>query len=472
MPPPPPPVPQQGPLAVDAPLHSLPSWHTRPCQNQVRLQLRPEQGKQEAEVQSPGRRPSSPVPAPRSPGPVVPLTLQLPSHSIKASSSRLAMSCFGIYRKEREDKEEELFEVRRTQKQLKEDKRLYAPTHHLLLLGPKESGKSTLFKQAKMLRGPGFNGASQRATEVQKVRNSLKEAIENVLLAMSSLWPPAELANPENQFRVDYILGARDELSFSFPPEFFEHAKALWEDEGVRSCYDRCMQTGLLDHSRYFLDKIDVIRKPHYKPKPEDLFRCRLHIPRIFDTKFQVEEVNFHMLCMNGLYHINRVWAEILKNFSAIIFVVDSSSYDQNFMGTNRLQEALNIFRSFWSRCPRPFCVLLFLNKQDLLAEKVLAGKSKIEDHFPEFAHYTTPDGVVPEPGEDPHVTRAKYFICDKFLSITSASGNEDCHCYPQFTCAMDHRNIQRVFSQCAQLVLYSVKERAALRMKCALIKA
>jgi hypothetical protein len=36
--------------------------------------------------------------------------------------------------------------------------------------------------------------------------------------------------------------------------------------------------------------------------------------------------------------------------------------------------------------------VILFLNKQDLLAEKVLAGKSKIEDYFPEFARYTTPE--------------------------------------------------------------------------------
>ena len=38
----------------------------------------------------------------------------------------------------------------------------------------------------------------------------------------------------------------------------------------------------------------------------------------------------------------------------------------------------------------------MFLNKQDMLAEKVLAGKSKIEDYFPEYAHYTVPeDGKI-----------------------------------------------------------------------------
>lgn len=47
---------------------------------------------------------------------------------------------------------------------------------------------------------------------------------------------------------------------------------------------------------------------------------------------------------------------------------------------------------SIFHRWLRTISVILFLNKQDLLAEKVLAGKSKIEDYFPEFARYTTPD--------------------------------------------------------------------------------
>jgi len=34
--------------------------------------------------------------------------------------------------------------------------------------------------------------------------------------------------------------------------------------------------------------------------------------------------------------------------------------------------------------------VILFLNKQDLLAEKVSLGKSKIDDYFPEYAAYST----------------------------------------------------------------------------------
>lgn len=51
----------------------------------------------------------------------------------------------------------------------------------------------------------------------------------------------------------------------------------------------------------------------------------------------------------------------------------------------------------------RTISIILFLNKQDMLAEKVLAGKSKIEDYFPEYANYTVPeDGKASKQGS-PH---------------------------------------------------------------------
>lgn len=55
----------------------------------------------------------------------------------------------------------------------------------------------------------------------------------------------------------------------------------------------------------------------------------------------------------------------------------------------------------------RTISVILFLNKQDLLAEKVLAGKSKIEEYFPEFARYTTPDD-----GELPYYSIWFWAVC------------------------------------------------------------
>jgi guanine nucleotide-binding protein G(s) subunit alpha len=60
--------------------------------------------------------------------------------------------------------------------------------------------------------------------------------------------------------------------------------------------------------------------------------------------------------------------------------------------------------------------VILFLNKQDILAEKVIAGKSRLDEYFPDFSSYRTPQEVQLEPSDNPEVVRAKYFIRDEFL--------------------------------------------------------
>ena len=65
--------------------------------------------------------------------------------------------------------------------------------------------------------------------------------------------------------------------------------------------------------------------------------------------------------------------------------------------------------------------MILFLNKQDLLAEKINARKHHLDDYFPDFSRYATPLDAISEPGDNSEVLRAKYFIRDEFLvSLTS----------------------------------------------------
>ena len=65
----------------------------------------------------------------------------------------------------------------------------------------------------------------------------------------------------------------------------------------------------------------------------------------------------------------------------------------------------------------RSISVILFLNKQDLLAEKVKAGKSKIEDYFADFSRYTTPTE-----GKFPVKNIIQSFAMDRRLSYNEKS--------------------------------------------------
>ncbi|KAG9347824.1 hypothetical protein JZ751_003840, partial [Albula glossodonta] len=195
-----------------------------------------------------------------------------------------------------------------------------------------------------------------------------------------------------------------------------------------------------------FLDRIDSVRQNDYTPTDQDVLRCRVLTSGIFETRFQVDK---HMISVEGLLKDPDV--------TAIIFVVACSSYNMVIRednDTNRLREALSLFSKIWNnRFLQYISVILFLNKQDMLAEKVLAGKSKIEDYFPEYAHYTIPNDATTEPGEDPRVTRAKFFIKDEFLRICAASAKITHYCYPHFTCAVDTDNIRRVFNDCRDII-------------------
>ncbi|KAM7425583.1 G-protein beta/gamma-subunit complex binding [Porites harrisoni] len=163
------------------------------------------------------------------------------------------------------------------------------------------------------------------------------------------------------------------------------------------------------------------------------------------------------MFDVGGQRDERRKWIQCFNDVTAIIFVVACSSYNlvlREDPSQNRLKESLELFRSIWNnRWLRTISVILFLNKQDLLKEKVRAGKSKIEDYFPDFARYRTPPDATAEPGDEESVTRAKYFIRDEFLRISTASGDGKHYCYPHFTCAVDTENIRRVFNDCRDII-------------------
>ncbi|XP_014015216.1 guanine nucleotide-binding protein G(olf) subunit alpha isoform X3 [Salmo salar] len=391
------------------------------------------------------------------------------------------MGCLGNSKTEdqRIDEKAQREANKKIEKQLQKERQAYKATHRLLLLGAGESGKSTIVKQMRILHVNGFN-AEEKKQKVLDIRKNVKDAIVTVVSAMSTLIPPVPIGNPANESRIDYIKSIAPLSDFDYTEEFFEHAKQLWDDEGVKACFERSNEYQLIDCAQYFLNKIESVRSNDYTPTDQDLLRCRVLTSGIFETRFQVDKVNFHMFDVGGQRDERRKWIQCFNDVTAIIFVAASSSYNMVIRednSTNRLRESLDLFKSIWNnRFLRTISVILFLNKQDMLADKILAGKSKLEDYFPEYVRYTVPAEetkhrcccftvkdfqtdpqdvfkAVPDPGEDPKVTRAKFFIRDEFLRISTASGDGKHYCYPHFTCAVDTENIRRVFNDCRDII-------------------
>ncbi|GLV36219.1 G protein alpha s subunit [Carabus blaptoides fortunei] len=373
-----------------------------------------------------------------------------------------AMGCFGSQGSKGQTSDDSKSQKRRSDaitRQLQKDKQVYRATHRLLLLGAGESGKSTIVKQMRILHVNGFSETEKRQ-KIEDIKKNIRDAIITITGAMSTLSPPIALEHPVNQARVDWIQDCASGPDFSYPAEFYEHTEALWRDRGVQIAFERSNEYQLIDCAKYFLDQVHIIKQADYTPTEQDILRCRVLTSGIFETRFQVDKVNFHMFDVGGQRDERRKWIQCFNDVTAIIFVTACSSYNMVLREDptqNRLRESLELFKSIWNnRWLRTISVILFLNKQDLLAEKIMAGKSKLEEYFAEFSRYQTPMDALANPSEasePPEVIRAKYFIRDEFLRISTASGDGKHYCYPHFTCAVDTENIKRVFNDCRDII-------------------
>lgn len=402
-------------------------------------------------------------------------------------------------------------------------------THRLLLLGAGESGKSTIVKQMKILHVDGFDSAERQQKRLD-IKKNVRDAIEAITNAMTDLQIPFSGNNEQLQEHLQIIKTTCQELEeiekdvnkeiqeSDFTAEFFESARILWQDEGVKQCYTRSSEYQLIDCAQYFLDKVDIIADVNYTPENQDILRCRVWTYGIFETRFAVEKVKFHMFDVGGQRDQRRKWIQCFNDVTATIFVVACSSYNLTLREDetqNRLKESLELFFSIWNnRWLRNISCILFLNKQDILREKILNDipGQRLEDYFLDFSTYETDVSAIKrndplansdrasnpsnpnnnnnnynnqyqdtdkrtsnqsnsksnnsdknmnnwvneslEPLED-KVQRAKCFIRDEFLKISTDTGGSKARhfCYPHFTCAIDTKNIERVFNDCKDII-------------------
>uniref|UniRef100_A0A914WSR1 Adenylate cyclase-stimulating G alpha protein n=1 Tax=Plectus sambesii TaxID=2011161 RepID=A0A914WSR1_9BILA len=236
-------------------------------------------------------------------------------------------------------------------RQISNDRRELLRMQKLLLIGAGESGKSTIVKQMKILHVSCYQ-EEERKARVPDIKQNVRDSIL----------------------------------------EFFEHVQSLWDDDGVKECYARSNEYQLIDCAKYFLDKVEKIASCDYIPTEQDILHCRVKTTGIFETTFEVDRVRFHLFDVGGQRDERMKWIQCFNDVTAIIFVCACSSYNmvlEEDESKNRLVESLELFDSIWrNRWLKLISVILFLNKQDLLAEKIRSGRHKLEAYFPDFATY------------------------------------------------------------------------------------
>ncbi|XP_047387106.1 guanine nucleotide-binding protein subunit alpha-11 [Sciurus carolinensis] len=324
------------------------------------------------------------------------------------------------------------------EKQLRRDKRDARRELKLLLLGTGESGKSTFIKQMRIIHGAGYSEEDKRGF-TKLVYQNIFTAMQAMIRAMETL--KILYKYEQNQANALLIREVDVEKVTTFEHQHVEAIKTLWEDPGIQECYARRREFQLSDSAKYYLSDVDRIATSGYLPTQQDVLRVRVPTTGIIEYPFDLENIIFRMVDVGGQRSERRKWIHCFENVTSIMFLVALSEYDQVLVESdneNRLEESKALFRTIltypWFQSSS---VILFLNKKDLLEDKVLC--SHLVDYFPEF------DG----PQRDAQAARE--FILKMFVDLNPDS---DKIIYSHFTCATDTENIRFVFAAVKDTIL------------------
>ncbi|XP_002121062.2 guanine nucleotide-binding protein G(q) subunit alpha isoform X1 [Ciona intestinalis] len=310
----------------------------------------------------------------------------------------------------------------------------------LLLLGTGESGKSTFIKQMRIIHGAGYSDEDKRSF-IKLVYQNIVTSIQNMSAAMQTLNLEYEIedniehAEEIREVQVDKISSYDDFITN------ISYIECLWKDTGIQKCYDRRREYQLSDSTYYYLSDLDRIKKPDFLPTQQDILRVRIPTTGIIEYPFDLDQIIFRMVDVGGQRSERRKWIHCFENVTSIIFLVALSEYDQVLVeagNENRMEESKALFRTIITY---PWfdgsSVILFLNKKDLLEEKI--AYSDLADYFPQFD------------GPPKNADAAREFILGMFVELNP---NKDKIVYSHFTCATDTENIRFVFAAVRDTIL------------------
>lgn len=147
------------------------------------------------------------------------------------------------------------------------------------------------------------------------------------------------------------------------------------------------------------------------------------------------------MVDVGGQRSQRQKWFQCFDGITSILFMVSSSEYDQVLMEdrhTNRLVESMNIFETIVNnKLFSNVSIILFLNKMDLLMEKV--AKVSISKHFPDFR------------GDPRRLEDVQNYLVQCFKRKRR---NRSKPLFHHFTTAIDTENIRFVFHAVKDTIL------------------
>ncbi|KAG9457310.1 hypothetical protein H6P81_001818 [Aristolochia fimbriata] len=257
----------------------------------------------------------------------------------------------------------------------------------LLLLGAGESGKSTIFKQIKLLFQTGFDEAELRSftpvvhanvfQTIKVLHDGSKELAQND--ADDSKYV-ISLENKEIGEKLSEI-GGRLEYP-RLTKDLAEEIETLWRDPAIQETYCHGNALQVPDCAQYFMENLQRLSDINYVPTKEDVLYARVRTTGVVEIQFSPVGENrrsgevYRLFDVGGQRNERRKWIHLFEGVTAVIFCAAISEYDQTLFedeNKNRMMETKELFDWVLRQpCFQSTSFMLFLNKFDIFEKKVL----------------------------------------------------------------------------------------------------
>eukprot|EP00804_Cyclotella_cryptica_P017058 CCRYP_003301-RA/>CCRYP_003301-RA protein AED:0.07 eAED:0.07 QI:319/1/1/1/1/1/3/344/420 len=356
----------------------------------------------------------------------------------------------------------------------------------MLLLGAGESGKSTIFKQMRLLYGTARSdddlrmyGVVARSNIIVAVRKLLthlralgleeeldresreseeldsgdhasmtcRQAYDELIAHLVDNTAPA--AQDEKVLEGDWVgTSPRAGIAANNDAKLFlqlhESIRILWQSNTMKQVWAKRSAINVIDSHKNYLNDITRIASPSYKPTTQDVLIARVRTTQVVQEKYRIDGIDFEIYDVGGQRSERRKWIDCFDHVTAVIFVAALSEYDQTLAEakrTNRMVEALELFRSVCNnRAFSDTSIMLFLNKKDVFAEKIMYSDIAAQRPFCDYAGPTKDfdHGVL-------------YFI-QKFKDCLIDDEFNDS--FIHVTCATDTNNMEFVLDSTRTIIM------------------
>ncbi|KAF8406808.1 hypothetical protein HHK36_005929 [Tetracentron sinense] len=311
--------------------------------------------------------------------------------------------------------------------------------HKLLLLGAGESGKSTIFKQArhyifssiqkeyfiflsclesiltfflcmiyvqiKLLFQTGFDEAELKSyisvihanvyQTIKTLHDGSKELAQN---EADSLKYVVSVENKDIGEKLSEIGGRMDYPCLT--EELANEIESLWKDAAIQETYSRGNELQVPDCAQYFMENLQRLSDANYVPTKEDVLYARVRTTGIVEIQFSPVGENkrsgevYRLFDVGGQRNERRKWIHLFEGVTAVIFCAAISDYDQMLFedeNKNRMMETKELFDWVLKQpCFEKTSFMLFLNKFDIFEKKVLKVPLNVCEWFKDYQPVST----------------------------------------------------------------------------------